>query len=442
MSDLLSRIYAAFSPEPLHKGQQDLYIDLKDVRGDSGTVGALRQKILLSPGRSAQVLTGHPGSGKSTELWQLRNALESPADPSQRYFVVQYQANDRENGLNLHDIDAIDILCALIRQLAIDMRDRLGVELKPHYFRDRWKRLKELALTEVDFDKLELAAGMGKITGILRHSVETRRRVREALDPDADNWIAAANDVIGEAILALKAKEFRGLVIIADDLDKMDSYPVNDGGLLTTERLFINRARELTSFDCHVIYTLPIELAYSHHGSTIRRTFGGHLPVVPMIKLRTAPPNEAEHALGLEKCREIIGVRLTSIGASEADAFASDAIRDTLIRFSGGQPTEIMAFVREAIITDGLPIGEKGLRRIRFESMRSYQRQLMRGHWPLIEEVRHTGQVERTEDNETLFRQLLESRAILLYRNDQEWYGLNPAVAELQPPQTPPVSAP
>jgi hypothetical protein len=55
-------------------------------------------------------------------------------------------------------------------------------------------------------------------------------------------------------------------------------------------------------------------------------------------------------------------------------------------------------------------------------------------HWPLIEEVRRTGTVVRTKDNDDAFRELLDSRAILLYVNDAEWYALNPAVDELEPP--------
>jgi hypothetical protein len=58
---------------------------------------------------------------------------------------------------------------------------------------------------------------------------------------------------------------------------------------------------------------------------------------------------------------------------------------------------------------------------------------LRKDHWPLIEEVRRTGDVVRTLDNETAFRELLDSRAILLYENGEEWYGVNPAIDELPP---------
>ena len=63
--------------------------------------------------------------------------------------------------------------------------------------------------------------------------------------------------------------------------------------------------------------------------------------------------------------------------------------------------------------------------------MRSYRRQLMESHMPLLLDAQKTGQVKRTETSEKALRELLESRALLLYRNDEEWYGVNPAVEPL-----------
>jgi hypothetical protein len=97
-----------------------------------------------------------------------------------------------------------------------------------------------------------------------------------------------------------------------------------------------------------------------------------------------------------------------------------------------------MSLIREALVTGGLPIGPEGVQRGRQELMRSYRRQLRLDHWPLLEEIRRSGQLQRTQDNETAFRELLDSRAVLLYRNHEEWYGLNPAVAALAPPEPSP----
>ena len=435
MSDLLKRIYNAFDPAPLHKGQQDLYVDLDDVRGHSGTVGVLKQKVLLANGPSCQVLSGHRGCGKSTELWQLRQSLEKPGDDGRKYFVVQVQA---EKELDTNDIDFPEILIAVIRQIAAQFRERLEITLAPGYFKDRFQRLKDLALREVDFDGVELEVGMATLSTTLRGSPEARRKVRAALEPDTGNWMTAANEVIGDAISKLPRDQFCGLVVIVDDLDKMITRPHAEAGCLTTEYLFIHRAAQLTGFLCHVIYTLPIELAYSHHNASIKLRYSGHLPVVPMTKIETPPPECKTHAPGIKKFREMISTRLTSVGTTEDILFQSDRVRDDLIKLTGGQPTELMSFIRESLATEGMPITSKSVKRCRFELMRTYRRQLRSDHWPLIEEARRTGQIVRTDDNEKPFRELLDSRALLLYRNDEEWYGVNPSIDDLDAPAPPP----
>src|SRR5260370_7431099 len=93
-----------------------------------------------------------------------------------------------------------------------------------------------------------------------------------------------------------------------------------------------------------------------------------------------------------------------------------------------------MSMVREAIITEGLPFGSAGVKRCFTEAMRSYRRQLRSDHWPLIQEVRRTGEVVRTTENEIAFRELLDSRTILLYVNDPECYAVNPPIPDLPPP--------
>ena len=439
MSASLEKIYAAFDPAPLKKGQEDLYIDLNDVRGHGSIVARMKKKILLADKPSCQILTGHRGSGKSTELWKLRQALENPdASAADRFFVVQVQADDE---MDRNDIDFPEVLIAIIRQIARQLRERAQITLKPGYFSDRWQRLKELALSEVSFDGLELEAGMAKLSATIRSSPEARQKVRAALEPDTDNWLKAANDIISVAVLELSKLEFRGLVVIVDDLDKMITRPHEKAGCSTTEYLFVHRSAQLTDFDCHLVYTLPIELAYSHHESTIKRLYGGHLPVVPMTKIRAQPPDSSDHPEGMSKFREMISVRLARAEATEAEVFKTDAERDDLIRLTGGQPTELMTLIREAIVTDGLPIGEKGVKRGRIEAMRSYRRQLRQDHWPLIEEARRTGQIVRSVENESAFRDLLDSRTLLLYMNDDEWYGVNPAIDGLVAPQSPPAKA-
>jgi hypothetical protein len=425
---LLQKIYSVFAPSPLQPGQQNLYVDLDDVRGNTGIVRRMGEKIRLADQPTCQVLTGHRGSGKSTELCRLRHALEEPVDDKPRFFVVQVQADDE---LDRNDIDFPEVLIALVRQVAEQLSERLNIKLQPGYFRNRWERLKKLMLSEVSFDNVDLAAGMATLSATIRNSPDARQKLRNELEPDTNNWLRAANDVLGVAVQELQKQGFSNLVVIVDDLDKMITRPHESAGCSTTEYLFVHRSTQLKAFNCHLVYTLPIELAYSHLESTIKQLYEGQLPVVPMTKIATPPPKSKAHPEGLKKFREMIAARLTSVGASERDLFQSDRVRDDLIKLTGGQPTELMTLIREAIVTDGLPIGPTGMKRCHTEAMRSYRRQLRSDHWPLLQEVRRTGQVVRTKENETAFRELLDSRAILLYVNDEEWYGVNPAIAGL-----------
>ena len=143
-----------------------------------------RKKLRLSDGPTAQVLTGHRGSGKSTELTRLRRELETSSDAQQPFFVVQVRANDE---LDRNDIDFPEVLIAIARQIATQLRERAGIKLKPDYFKDRLKRLKDLALTELSFDEVSLEAGMASGAATIKNSPEARDSVRKALEPDTNN---------------------------------------------------------------------------------------------------------------------------------------------------------------------------------------------------------------------------------------------------------------
>ncbi|MBZ0262585.1 MAG: hypothetical protein K8F90_18535, partial [Hyphomicrobiales bacterium] len=240
--------------------------------------------------------------------------------------------------------------------------------------------------------------------------------------------------VIGEAMTALRKERYAGLVVVVDDLDKMVIRPVDHAYCSTAEYLFIHRAAQLTAFACHMVYTLPLSLAFSHHEQSIKSNFGGHVPLVPMVKVASKPPKPRRYNAGIEKMRAIIETRCANAGLSLGDLFAAGNVGTDLIRLSGGQPLELMSLVREGLVTCGLPIDERALHRARKEGEREYARMLRQEHWPILNEVRKTGAYTPKSDTEQAFRELIDSRAILQYVNDEEWYALNPMLAGLKAP--------
>jgi hypothetical protein len=428
--DLVQRVYRAFSPDPLPPERQAaLYVGLDEVRGKMEAVSCLNKRIRLADNKpTCQVLAGHKGSGKSTELFRLKKQLESGDRP---LFVV-YVAADED--VDRNDIDFPDVLIAIVRQVARQLREHAEIVLGPGYFARRMERLKHLLTSEINFESFDLDAGLVKLSGQIKGSPDARREIRKILEPDTSNLLAAANEVIRQGASELAKQGKAGLVVLMDDLDKMVVRERDDSGYTTDAYLFVNRAAQLTAFDCHIVYTLPLSLAYSHHEQTIKSSYGGHLPVVPMTRVAAKPPQSGPDALGVSKFREIITRRLKEVGAKETDVFADETACDKLIALSGGQPMELMTLVREAIIAHDLPIDSESLERIRVAGQREYARFLRADHWPIVEQIRRGGNFARTTQNEPAFRELLDSRAILQYVNDEEWYGLNPMVAALNPP--------
>ena len=423
MSDVLERVYRVFDPAPLEADQDDLYVDLDEVRGEAGLVNRLATRIRLSEQRTCQLLAGHHGSGKSTELKRLQRELENG---DKRFFVVFCEAR---SDLDLNDVDFPEVLIAIVHQLAKQLKERAQIKLEPGYFKGRWEGLKTLLGSEVDFEGLELDAGMVKIAGVIKSSPDARAKIRKAMEPDTGNLLYAANDVIGKAALELGKKGFHGLVILVDDLDKLVLRPHPVAECSTGEYLFIHRHGQLSGFECHVVYSMPLALAYSAQEQKIATLYGAQVPVIPMTKVAQRPPKRSMHRPGMERFREVISARLKKISVGEANVFETDKVRDRLIRLSGGQPRELMILTREAIIGGGLPINDGAVDRAEREGRRAYARQLRDEHWSLIDKVRNKGSLKRTQANDDLVRELLDSRAVLQYLNEEEWYGVNPLIA-------------
>ncbi|MFH1920286.1 MAG: hypothetical protein ABIP48_10430 [Planctomycetota bacterium] len=428
-ADLVQRVYREFDIRALRPEQQSLYVNLDQVRGNIDAVPRLENTIRRAEDTSTcQVLAGHYGSGKSTELLRLKQRLEAGQKP---FFVVYFEGGEE---LDLNDVDFLDVLIVIVKQMAAQLKDRAGINLKPGYFQDRWQRLKEFFTSEISLESVDLDFGMMTLAGVIKDSPDSRTKIRSLLEPDTSNWLAAANDVISQAVQELVKQGEAGLVVVIDDLDKLIVREHLGTGCNTDEYLFVNRAAQLTAFHCHVVYSMPLSLAYSHHEPAIKGSYGGYVPVVPMTRLAGRPPSPKPYLPGIRKFREIIARRLKAAGAKQTEVFVSAKVRDDLIALSGGQPKELMALVRDAIVTHGLPVDRTSVQRAKTNGQREYARQLRLDHWPILEEIRGRGTFGRTKENELLFRELLQSRTILQYVNKEEWYGLNPMVAALKPP--------
>lgn len=418
MAENIKEIYRVFEPEPLSVEDIDLYVQLDEVRGSTGLVNKLSKTIRYSANPTCQLLAGHIGSGKSTELRQLEQDLEGGKEKFFTAFCTILQDIDVE------DTDYPDILIGIMRQTACQLNDKCKIKLKPGYFKQRWDELKDLLGADVKFTGVDLAVGLAKFSTVIKSSPNTRLEIRKMLEPKLNNWIEAARDVISKAVLELKKKGFAGLVIIADDMDKLSVERRQEIDSSIAEHIFIHRHSQLTALNCHLVYTMPLSLAYSCKERDIASLYNLTAPpVVPMTKV--VDKNGKRVKNGFEKFNDIIRKRLVKAGAKES-IFESVKVKDRIIEYSAGQPRVLMTLIRDSIVEGDLPITMKAVENVARKIVQSYARQLREEHWTIIRQVKKNHTLKRSEKNDSLCMELLANRAILQYLNEKEWYGLNP----------------
>lgn len=418
---------AAFEPHPLTPTQQPaLRVELDEERSaEDGIAIEIVRKVQYAQRPTHHVVAGHRGSGKSTELLRAQDMLQR-GDP--RCFTVYA---DLSRDVDYNDVDLLDVLVALVRHLATDVADRLGVELRAGYFRDRAAQLWKLLTSEVIPEKIEVAALAAKFAVAIKASPNVRAELRKAFEPDAGNWLAAFNDVIEEALPKVVAKGYQDLCLIVDDLDKLSRVQHATAGCPISENLFINRAPQLTQLACHVVYSVPLELAMSHHAPALQQSYGGAAPIIPMVKVAARPPSVDRHEAGIASLREVVRRRCEYAGATVADLCDPDVV-DDLILLSGGQPAELMTLVSDCVLRRR-PFGADVLERFRVRGEREYQF-LRRDHWAVLDAVALNGLLDKTVDNEGPIRELLQSRALLQYQNGDVWYRPNPYTIRIPRP--------
>jgi hypothetical protein len=132
---------------------------------------------------------------------------------------------------------------------------------------------------------------------------------------------------------------------------------------------------------------------------------------------------------GFDKFINIIQRRMDKAKVT-TPVFENNKVRDKIIKYSAGQPRQLMILIREAIIAGSVPIREEHVENVARKIRHSYERQLRQEHWAIIEEVRQDNRLDRNADNDALCMELLANRAILYYLNEEQWYGLNPLLPE------------
>jgi len=213
---------------------------------------------------------------------------------------------------------------------------------------------------------------------------------------------------------------YADILIIVDQLDRIP--PDDDRHRL----VFLEGRGKLKALDLHVLYTAPIEYAFSRACPTLENEYGEILGL-PLIPVTAADATVRAEAVALTK--QIALERIGGCGATESELFESPRALDELVALSGGHLRTLFLLVRTAIERSELkaPLSDEHMQRVISGLAAKYLDPLEKPEREVALRVHETN--ARPADDAMLdrFYDLLRDQYVFTYwSGDERWYDWNP----------------
>ncbi|YAG17459.1 P-loop NTPase fold protein [Nostoc sp. DSM 114161] len=443
----LQRFYDACDPSRtlvLANSEDKLYyIDFAAVRGGK-IIDALKRTITrLSPNKpTCQLFTGHIGCGKSTELSWLKSELQTEG-----FHVVYFEST---KDLDETDVDITDIMLAIARRVGESL-EQVNVTLQPQGFKSFlsgvWEFLQTPVVVSAETEVLgakikgstegqlefSLPAGIGKITAKTKDSPKLRSKLRQYLEPQTNRILQFINEeIIKVATEQLKQRGQKGLVVIVDNLDRIDNRPTSSGRSLP-EYIFIERGEQLRKLNCHLVYTLPLSLIFSNECEALKNRLGGGVDpkVLPMIPVQLR--DGTEYLQGMQLLQQMVLARaFPDIPAQErlgliTTIFDSPETLERLCSVSGGHVRNLLGMLFRCLQEVDPPISRNIVESVIRDARDRLILSVDDEEWDLLFQVVQEQRVKGDKEYQTLLRSLF----VFEYQDSQgRWFALNPLLTE------------
>lgn len=278
-------------------------------------------------------LSGHRGTGKTTELLKLKNEI----DETTCFFSVFCDLSDEE--LDVNNIDFIDIIILILEKLTKTLDDKKidipKANIEPFYdwYEQRITEINnqtdESASIEVEgkagIDLFSLFSLVSKTKGKLSGSNSTKETIRKVFKNKFSDFSLKFNEFILDIKgYLLKNEISKDLLFIIDGFEKI-------GSLEDRKKILIDNSNKFVEIKANMIITLPIELF-----SEVSRLkeFASHISF-PLISL----DNNSK-----ERFKEFIYKRI------EKSLFDSEQTVEKIIYYGAGSPRETLKIILEAYV--------------------------------------------------------------------------------------------
>ncbi len=425
----LRRYVKACDPNlPIRFTNQDkgLYVELDEVRADRHLpcVERLARRIeRADPGdETAQLFTGHSGSGKTTELHRLRRHFEQDTEETTHVILI-----DMEEYLNRYQAVSIADVVRIFAYVFDLEASRLETgETNP-------KVSFQEMLTSWLPNSVEVKGAKVPLPGVdlnleMKHNNDFRQLVNQHLRGRFQSFVAECHQVVSKAVSRIRRKlGIVRVVAMVDGLEKITASVEEDREAIekSVEGLFLDHA-SLLRLPCHAIYTFPIWLQF--RTAELGNTWDGDPAVLQMVS--THHPDGAPQPKGIHRMEELIRKRLGKEEDLNA-VFANEGTLRLLVDATGGYPRDLLRLVRgllQSLAESDFPAQESACAAAIRRLEQDYGRLIFDLDLPMLASVARTHQRPSDQDGWRRFRGAVERFLVLSYQNGKEWWDLHPLV--------------
>ena len=347
-----------------------------------------------------------------------------------------------EGDIDPEDAQYMDILIACTRHLLENLKQADRRIFLP-WLEARWQDLTDLALTEIKLDAVkvdvDISAMFAKLSTSIRAIPSERQKIRDKLNAHTVTLLEILQKFIADAKKKLSDGKER-LVVIVDNLDRVVPIRRADGRT-NHEEIFIDRAEQLRGLGCHVIYTIPISIAYSR-ANDLANLYDHEPSVLPITSINT--PDGKPYEEGRKELRDLIAKRVHRHAPKAKlfpDVFESEAVLLRLCAMSGGHIRDLLRLVRTAFdYIDELPLTKEAVDLAITGTRDTYRRSVEdEKEWQVLAQVSRD---KALSGEAAIYRKLLFSRCILQYAflGENEigekdlliWYDVHPLICGIQ----------
>jgi hypothetical protein len=329
--------------------------------------------------------------------------------------------------MDLQDVQAPDIIFHVVRQLVDDLAEA-GFSAGQSKFAQFFNDIKEQLNREVELQSLKVPAGIAEFGLVLKEVPFARATLRRLIE----GRMPTIFDLINREVLRparewlKKEKGADSILVIVDELDRIPRKILRNRPAGDQINLFIDDSHILQALQCHLLYTIPVELALGN-AHLLRYIYGCPVQSLPIIPVSRRDGHDLPE--GLSTLRRIVNRRISKAGATPQQFCEDPCLLEDLCRASGGHVRNLFVLLTSALDRcDELPmtgaVSDRAIRRQAIDLSLS----LRPSQWGALRHI-HASK-EAFSDDPELWNGLLSNLLAFAYEDEHGvWYDWNPLLA-------------